>query len=480
MRCRAVIYSGRIFFSSAWSALRSGRTNMDVPISIGVILAFGLSLYDTLHDGPHAYFDAATSLLFFLLIGRTLDHVMREKARSAVAGLARLAPRGATVVDADGQRRYAAGRRNRAGSSILVAAGDRIPVDGTVTEGGSDLDCSLVSGEAAPRYAGPGATVQAGMMNLTGPLTIRTTARAENSFLAEMVRMMEAAEGGRARYRRLADRAAALYSPVVHAIALLSFLGWISATGDWHASVTIAIAVLIITCPCALGLAVPIVQVVAARRLFENGIMVKDGSALERLAEIDTVVFDKTGTLTLGRPRLVNAREIEPSALAVAAAIAARSRHPMSGAIAKARQDGCVNRLLSSTGFRSILASAWKRDRETKSIVSAGRTGRLAEEGATPRTTYSQFRFSCGTELAGEVRLRGQHQARGPGHNARLQQQHIAIEILSGDRKPAVEAVASHLRIEGSAAALVPSEGRAHHRTQRGRRQGADGRRRPE
>ena len=296
----ALAYSGRIFFRSAWQALRHRRTNMDVPISIGVLLAFGMSLYDTTQHGSHAYFDASISLLFFLLIGRTLDYMMRERARSAVRGLAQLAARGARVVRADGNQVYLPVSEIQTGMTIMLAAGERVPVDATVTKGTSELDAALVSGEQTPVPATVGSLLRAGTLNLTGPLTIVATATPDNSFLGEMVRMMEAAEQGRSAYRRIADRAASLYAPVVHLTALCALIGWLLATGDIHRALTIAIAVLIITCPCALGLAVPMVQVVAARRLFESGIMVKDGGALERLAEIDTVVLDKTGTLTLG------------------------------------------------------------------------------------------------------------------------------------------------------------------------------------
>ncbi|MGB3897144.1 MAG: heavy metal translocating P-type ATPase, partial [Mesorhizobium sp.] len=327
-----LLYSGRVFFASAFAVLKGGRTNMDVPISIGISLAFGLSLYDTLHHGEHAYFDAATTLVFFLLIGRTLDHVMREKARAAVRGLVRLSPRGAMVERPDGNRDYLPVAEIEPGMRVLLAAGERVPVDGTVAEGVSDLDCAIATGESDPRRVEPGATVRAGTLNLTGPLTVVASARAQESFLAEMVRLMEAAEGGRARYRRLADRAAQLYSPVVHATALLTFIGWMLATGDWHRAIGVAIAVLIITCPCALGLAVPIVQVIAARRLFENGIMVKDGSGIERLAGVDAVAFDKTGTLTLGRPRLLGGDRYAPDTLSLAAALAVHSRHPLSQA----------------------------------------------------------------------------------------------------------------------------------------------------
>jgi len=299
----ALAYSGRVFFRSAWQALRHGRTNMDVPVTIGVLLAFGMSLYETIHHGPYAYFDAALSLLFVLLIGRTLDHMMRERAATAVTGLARLAARGASVVQPDGSQRYLPIEDIRPGMSLALAAGDRVPVDARVVSGQSEVDASLVSGESLPRAVSAGSPVEAGILNLGGPITLEATATATDSFLAEMRRMMEGAEAGRAAYRRIADRAARLYAPVVHLTALATFAGWMIATGDAHFAVTTAIAVLIITCPCALGLAVPMVQVVASQRLFGRGVLAKGGGALERLADADHVVFDKTGTLTSGTPR---------------------------------------------------------------------------------------------------------------------------------------------------------------------------------
>ncbi|WP_201860551.1 heavy metal translocating P-type ATPase [Microvirga soli] len=456
----ALIYSGRVFYASAWSALRHSRTNMDVPVSVGVTLAFALSLYDTLHNAPHAYFDAATSLLFFLLIGRTLDHMMRERARSAVAGLARLAPSGATVIR-DGQPLYVPVSEIEPDTAVMIAAGDRAPVDGVIEQGFSELDCALVSGEAAPRSAGPGDAIPAGVMNLTGRLIVRASARAENSFLAEMVRMMEAAEGGRARHRWMADRAAALYSPVVHTMALLSFLGWLLATGDWHASVTIAIAVLIITCPCALGLAVPIVQVVAARRLFERGIMVKDGSALERLAEIDAVAFDKTGTLTLGKQSITNADEVPPLAMTVALGMAVGSRHPAAGAIAEAAARR-TNQIMAfdhveevpGLGLEAVLdgdryrlgRSEWALERGSQVSGLTASVSVLARNGE-PLATFI---------LEDRVRPDARETVND------LVRQGITVEILSGDREAVVRSLASRLGIHDFSSGLLPGEKVSH------------------
>ncbi|QPK11339.1 cadmium-translocating P-type ATPase (plasmid) [Rhizobium phaseoli] len=331
----ALVYAGRFFFKSAWSALKRGRTNMDVPISLAVTLSYAVSLWETMHHGEHAWFDASVSLLFFLLIGRTLDHVMREKARAAINGLARLAPRGALLMMPDGSRRYVAVEEIAVGDDISIAAGERIPVDGMIVSGESDVDLSIVTGESSTVAVAAGSALNSGAMNLTGSLVLRATKVARDSLLSEIIGLMEAAEGGRARYRRVADRAAALYSPAVHLLALASFLAWGLLGGDWKQAMLVAVAVLIITCPCALGLAVPVVQVVAAGELFRRGIMVKDGSALERLAEADIVAFDKTGTLTMGRPRLVRAEAIDAGNTAIASALAAHSRHPLSQALVR-------------------------------------------------------------------------------------------------------------------------------------------------
>ena len=450
----ALAYSGRIFFSSAWSVLKHGRTNMDVPISIGVLLAYGMSLYDTLNHGRHAYFDAAVMLLFFLLIGRTLDHVMRERARTAVKGLARMAARGALLEDAAGERRWIATGEIEPGMRILLGAGDRVPVDGRVVSGQSDLDCSLVSGESAPQAVTRDMDVRAGTLNLTGALTIEATARAEDSFLAEMVRLMEAAEGGKARYRRIADRAAQLYAPVVHLAAFLSFIGWFWATGDWHQSLTIAIAVLIITCPCALGLAVPIVQVVAARRLFERGIMVKDGSAMERLAEADAVLFDKTGTLTMGRPRLTDAAAVAPHLLAAAADLASHSRHPLAQALAAYRDGEGVPfdavREVPGQGLEAQGADGlWRLGRrdwavsggaaDTADGLTATTLSLDGEELAVFRFT-DQLRPDAGAAV---------HALCGAGLPAR---------IISGDHRDAVADVAGRLGIGDFHAAMLPAQ----------------------
>jgi len=447
----ALVYAGRFFYQSAWTAIRHGRTNMDVPIALAITLSYAVSVWETMHHGQHAWFDATVSLLFFLLIGRTLDHVMRDRARSAISGLARLSPRGAMVLTETGGREYRPVEEIQLGDRLLVAAGERIPVDAIVESGRSDVDLSIVNGESAPAGVGAGDLVQGGTLNLTGPLTVLAKAEAKDSFLAEVIALMEAAEGGRARYRRIADRAAQLYSPAVHLLALVAFFGWGIFGGDWKHAMLVAIAVLIITCPCALGLAVPVVQVVAAGRLFRNGIMVKDGSAMERLAEIDAALFDKTGTLTLGRPRLINVTGLKPTYVALAAGLAVHSRHPLSQAIYRGAADVSRFEDVQELPGQGLMALAQEGLYRLGSRRFA--CGTRADDGAAPEVVLSLdskelavFRF--------EDSLR-------PDAAAALDTLHrvgIRTGILSGDRTPVVESLARRLRVSFWQAELAPRD----------------------
>jgi len=330
-----IAYAGRPFFGSALTALRHGRTNMDVPISIGVLLATGLSLYETATGGENAFFDGATMLLFFLLAGRALDAAMRNRTRAGIASLLSRMGRHATIQLPDGSTRRLTAEELEPGMTMLVAAGDALAADGTIEAGTSAINNAMLTGESTPEDVSIGQSVHAGAVNLLAPIRVRITAAAQDTAIAEIARLMDEAGQSRSRYVRIADRASRLYAPVVHTLALLAFVGWMIAGAGWHQSLVIAIAVLIITCPCAMGLAVPAAQVVASGALLKKGLLVKDGSALERLAEADIAVFDKTGTLTLGEP-VAELAHVGEHALPVALALALSSHHPLSRALTKA------------------------------------------------------------------------------------------------------------------------------------------------
>ncbi|MCW5723988.1 MAG: cadmium-translocating P-type ATPase [Maricaulaceae bacterium] len=446
----AVAFSGRPFFRSAIASIRARRINMDVPISLGVLMACGLSIVETIGGRHEVYFEAAAMLLFFLLIGRFLDSRLRARAGAAAHRLAALQAVTANRIAGDGRVMAVPAGDVRPGDRLLVAAGDRVPVDAEVLEGESTLDAALVTGETAPAAAAPGAKLYSGMVNLGQPLVVRAAARREDSLLAEIARLVETGEQGRSRYVRLADRAARLYAPIVHAIAAATLLGWLLLMGDARAGIINAIAVLIITCPCALALAVPAVQVVASGRLYRAGVLVKSGDALERLAEADYAVFDKTGTLTAGRPRLINREAISAEVLETAARLARASRHPVSRAVADAAGAGPIAGDVRETPGGGLEATV---DGRRVRFGSAAWLG--IESGGAPESEawlavegVAPVRFAFADEpRAGAAETLAAFAAAG-----------IPCELLSGDREAAVADMASRLGVTRWKAGLKPQD----------------------
>ena len=428
----AVAYAGRPFFRSATAALRAGRTNMDVPISIGVTLASIVSLHEAWAGERHAYFDSAITLLFFLLIGRYLDRRARGRARQAVQALLALSSRSATVIGADGRTDARRVDRLQPGDVLLVAAGERLGADGVVIEGRSTMDAALVSGESVPQSVAPGAGVFAGMVNLGAPVRVKVLAAGEHTLLSEIVRLVEAAERGRSRFVALADRVARAYAPVVHATALLTFLGWMLLGGlAWDRALLVATAVLIITCPCALALAVPVVQVVASTRLLRHGVLLLSPTALERIARIDHVVLDKTGTLTLGRPELIGSQH-DAGALTAAAALAVSSRHPLAQALVRAAGDAVpTDRVVEHPG-QGLQADERRLGSASFCGIAAAQDDGLSELWFTaPGRAPARFAFAD--------RLRPDAAAA----IVALRSHGVTVELLSGDRPGAVARAAS-------------------------------------
>ena len=440
-----IAYAGRPFFASAAMALRHRRANMDVPISIGVLLATGLSVYETVTGGEHAYFDGAVMLLFFLLAGRALDAMMRNRTRAGIGALLSRMGKSATVLDETGTSSTLAAEDLEPGMLMLVAAGEALAADGVIEEGRTTLDNSMLTGESAPQPAGEGDAVHAGAINLGSPVRVRVTAAASDTALAEIARLMDEAGQSRSQYVRIADRASRLYAPAVHSLALLAFAGWMIAGAGWYQSLVIAIAVLIITCPCAMGLAVPAAQVVASGALAKRGLLVKDGSALERLAEVDVALFDKTGTLTRGEP-IPAIDHLAPEQAAVALALARSSRHPLSKALANA---------LDQRGVKAADVT------ELREVAGTGVSGLLdAIPVALERPTIASDSLSTALRIGGQtVGIGFSDPLRSDAGEAlaALKAHDISSRIISGDRAAPVESVATKLGIAAHAE-LLPED----------------------
>jgi Cu2+-exporting ATPase len=441
-----VAYAGQPFFRSAWGALSKGRTNMDVPISIGVTITTALSLYETFNNGPHAYFDGVVMLIFFLLTGRWLDAVMRDRARDGVSALLKQSAPGAMVVQGDGGSEWIDAKALRAGMTMIVAAGERLAADGIITEGRSSFDLSLLTGESASHAVSGGSIVHAGTLNLDAPVTVSVTAAGPDTAIADIARLMEQASQGKSLYVRVADRAARYYAPAVHALAALAFLGWLAAGAGWHHSLLIAVAVLIITCPCALGLAVPAAQIVVAGALMRAGILVKDGSALERLAEVDLAMFDKTGTITMGRPEPVNLDAATGEQKSILLALARASRHPLSEAIRRALEaDGTAAAKLDDV--REVAGSGLFATFKGRKISLGRPAGAAAHAGLASELTMDG-------EPLFEVHFADPLRPNAADTVGALQALGIASSILSGDRAVSVAPVAQALRLTAQTSML--------------------------
>ncbi len=439
-----VAFSAQPFFRNAIRALSAGRLNMDVPISLAILLATGLSIFETAEGGDHAYFDAALSLTFFLLAGRYLDQRTRTAARSAAAELTALeVPR---AVRANGE--VVAVADLRPGDTILIRPGARVPVDGRIVDGETEVDRAFLTGESLPERATPGDAVHAGEVNLTGALTAEVVAAGKDSSLSQLADLVSVAEMAKSRYASLADRAARIYAPAVHLLALLAFLGWLWASGDVRLSLNIAVATLIITCPCALGLAVPAVSTAASGRLFRDGLLIKHATALERLAEADTVVFDKTGTLTEGHP-VLSSHGADATECSVAKALAAGSSHPLASALFDALDDPVAE----VSGIREVPGHGIEGNYAGQK-VRLGRADWLAAPEIAETATWLRVGDAAPVAFRFVDRLRpGAAEAvaafRAEGHD---------VQLLSGDSPAAVAALAEAVGIETWQARVSPAE----------------------
>jgi Cu+-exporting ATPase len=465
---------GARFYRAGWKALRAGTGNMDLLVALGTSAGFGLSLYlmwrHADHGMPHLYFEASAVVITLVMLGKWLEARAKRQTSAAIRALQALRPETARV-QRDGHDVDVPIAQVRVGDVVVVRPGERIPVDGIVIEGRSEVDESLITGESLPVSRHEGGRVTGGAVNGSGRLLVRTAAVGAETVLARIVRLVESAQAKKAPIQRLVDRVSAVFVPVVVGIALVTLLGWGFTRGDWEVAIVNAVAVLVIACPCALGLATPTAIMAGTGVAARQGILIQDAEALEIAHRIDTVAFDKTGTLTEGRPRLVAATALEgdrAGLIALGAAIQRGSEHPLARAVLDAAAaegvavpDAEAVQALSGRGMAARVAgralrlgsARWMQepgldlqghDAAVQHEQAEGRTvSWLADVSRTPRA-LGWFAFGDALKPTARAAVAALHAAG------------VHTVLVSGDNRGAAEAAGRALGIQRVEAELLP------------------------
>ncbi|WP_324751221.1 heavy metal translocating P-type ATPase [Sphingomonas sp. LY54] len=471
---------GARFYRGAWSALRARTGNMDLLVALGTSAAFGLSLYQLLaHPGGggmdgHYYFEASAVVITLVLLGKWLEGRAKRQTGAAIRALAALRPDRARLLAADGSESEVPLESVKVGDLVRIRPGERIPVDGVIVEGATSADESMLTGESLPVAKAAGDKVTGGAINGEGLVLVRTTAIGAGTALARIVRLVESAQGAKAPIQRLVDKVSGVFVPVVIGIALVTLAGWLVAGAGLEAALLNAVAVLVIACPCALGLATPTAIMAGTGVAARAGVLIKDVEALETAHRVDTVVFDKTGTLTEGRPVLVAAVPAagfdEERLLSLAASLQTGSEHPLARAVlARAADRGIAaaapvdlqalpGRGLSATvgERRLILGSTRLIDEEGIARADLAEAAeRMAGEG---RTVSWLAELAPGKRLIGLLAFGDEPKPAAAAAIATLHRRGIRTAMLSGDNAGAAAAVAARLGIDQVFAELLPED----------------------
>ena len=470
---------GKRFYVGAWHAVRGGGANMDVLVSLGTTMAWLLSVVVTvlgLHH-QHVYFEASAAVITLVLLGKLLEARAKSKTSAAVEALIKLQPRTARVVR-DGQSIDLPVEQIRAGDVCIVRAGEQIPVDGEVIEGGSSVDEAMLTGESMPRRKEAGAMVYAATQNIEGMLKLRAIGVGSETQLAHIIRLVEEAQGSKAPIQRLADVISGIFVPVVMSIAMATFVAWWWLGGDLAPALINAVAVLVIACPCALGLATPTAIMVGTGRGAQAGILVRDARALEQAEKITTLIVDKTGTLTEGKPAVTDlipgSGTTEAELLTVAVALEQGSQHPLALAILN-RAQGLAPRTISE--FTTVAGKGVSAMVDSERVFLGSldylRASGVPTADADPRTLLEQGKTVIGVgsakKLLGLIAIADRMRKDSARAVRRLQDMGVEVVMLTGDNPQTAHAIAKQAGIEHFVAEVLPQDKAAEvakHKTQ--------------